>query len=215
MLYVIPNNGAYGVVAGAFGGADGHMKQSGEYSGVVLDKIDPVKLAEGFGMGGMHVEDESSVSEAIEHGLKTVESEKRPFRATGWPDVLVVTRVACIFECVLRDRELFDGDQASTDSLQRPVQRIGEDVWADFSLLLGLSLSGGAALCTERGCHFSCPRPSVGVTIGGGVRHFQESLGSSLLVSADGKVETRDVLEVLDVGAYRNDVEDLQSHRLA
>ena len=79
VLYVIPNNGAYGVVAGAFGEADGHMKQSGDYRGVVLDKIDPVKLADGFGVEGMHVDDESRISEAIEHGLNTAENEKRPF----------------------------------------------------------------------------------------------------------------------------------------
>ncbi len=79
MLYVIPNNGAYGVVAGAFGEADGHMKQTGEYRGVVLDNIDPVKLADGFGVEGMNVDDESRISEAIEHGLKTAENEKRPF----------------------------------------------------------------------------------------------------------------------------------------
>ena len=79
VLYVIPNNGAYGVVAGAFGGADGHMKQTGEYRGVVLDNLDPVKLAEGFGVEGMHVDEESRISEAIEHGLNTAEKEKRPF----------------------------------------------------------------------------------------------------------------------------------------
>ena len=79
VLYVIPNNGAYGVVAGAFGDAEGHMKQSGEYRGVVLDNIDPVKLADSFGVEGMHVYDESRVSDAIEHGLKTVDNEKRPF----------------------------------------------------------------------------------------------------------------------------------------
>ena len=79
VLYVIPNNGAYGIVAGAFQGADGHMKQSGEYRGVVLDNIDPVKLADSFGVEGMHVDDESRVSDAIEHGLKSVENEKRPF----------------------------------------------------------------------------------------------------------------------------------------
>ena len=79
MLYVIPNNGAYGVVAGAFGDAEGHMKQSGEYRGVVLDNIDPVKLADSFGVEGMHVYEESRVSDAIKHGLKTVDNETRPF----------------------------------------------------------------------------------------------------------------------------------------
>ena len=79
VLYVISNNGAYGVVAGAFGRAEAEMKRTGDYRGVVLDNIDPVKLAEGFGVEGMHVTDESSIADAIEHGLKTVEEEKRPF----------------------------------------------------------------------------------------------------------------------------------------
>ena len=55
------------------------MKQSGEYRGVVLDNIDPVKLAEGFGVEGMDATDESNIADAIEHGLKIVEEEKRPF----------------------------------------------------------------------------------------------------------------------------------------
>ena len=79
VLYVISNNEAYGVVAGAFGRAEANMKQTGDYRGVVLDNIDPVKLGEGFGVEGMHVTDESSIADAIEHGLKTVEDEKRPF----------------------------------------------------------------------------------------------------------------------------------------
>ena len=79
VLYIISNNGAYGIVAGAFGGADAEMKRTGEYRGVVLDNIDPVKLAEGFGVEGMHAADESNIAAAIEHGLKTVEEEKRPF----------------------------------------------------------------------------------------------------------------------------------------
>ena len=79
VLYIISNNGAYGIVAGAFGGADAEMKRTGEYQGVVLDNIDPVKLAEGFGVEGMLADDESKIADAIEHGLKTVEEEKRPF----------------------------------------------------------------------------------------------------------------------------------------
>ena len=79
VLYVISNNGTYGVVAGAFGRAEADMKRTGEYRGVVLDNIDPVKLAEGFGVEGMHVTDESKIADAIEHGLKSVEDEKRPF----------------------------------------------------------------------------------------------------------------------------------------
>ena len=65
--------------AGAFGGAEANMKQTGEYRGVVLDNIDPVKLAEGFGVEGMDATEESNIADAIEHGLKIVEEEKRPF----------------------------------------------------------------------------------------------------------------------------------------
>ena len=79
VLYVISNNGAYGIVASSFAGADANMKRTGEYRGVVLDNIDPVKLAESFGVEGMHATDESKIADAIEHGLKTVEEEKRPF----------------------------------------------------------------------------------------------------------------------------------------
>ncbi len=79
LLYVIPNNEAYGVVASFFGQAGGNMKQSGEYGGVVLDKIDPVKVAEGFGVEGMEVQDEATVEEAIDHGLDLVEREGRAF----------------------------------------------------------------------------------------------------------------------------------------
>ena len=50
VLYIISNNVAYGIIAGAFGGADAEMKQTGEYRGVILNNIDPVKLAEGFGV---------------------------------------------------------------------------------------------------------------------------------------------------------------------
>jgi len=79
VLYVISNNGAYGIVAGAFGGADADMKRTGEYRGVVLDNIDPVKLSESFGVEALDATDESSIASAIEHGLKTVAEEKRPF----------------------------------------------------------------------------------------------------------------------------------------
>ena len=79
VLYVISNNGAYGIVATSFANANSNMKETGEYRGVVLDNIDPVKLAEGFGVEAMDVTDESTVSDAIEQGLKTVAEEGRPF----------------------------------------------------------------------------------------------------------------------------------------
>jgi thiamine pyrophosphate-dependent acetolactate synthase large subunit-like protein len=55
------------------------MKETGEYAGVVLDGIDPVKLAEGFDVDGMHVQEESRLAAAINHGLNVVEGENRPF----------------------------------------------------------------------------------------------------------------------------------------
>ena len=79
VLYIISNNQSYGVVASSFGRANGVMKETGEYAGVVLDGIDPVKIAEGFGVNGMHVQDESRLAAAINHGLNVVEGENRPF----------------------------------------------------------------------------------------------------------------------------------------
>ena len=80
VLYIIPNNQSYGVVANLFSKTDGTtMQQTGEYAGVVLDGADPVKLAEGFGVDGMHVQDESHLPEAIAHGLEVVEGEGRPY----------------------------------------------------------------------------------------------------------------------------------------
>ena len=55
------------------------MKTSGEYAGVVLDGIDPVKIAEGFGVEAMSVGDEARLDDAISNGLKLVEKEQRPF----------------------------------------------------------------------------------------------------------------------------------------
>ena len=78
VLYVIPNNGAYGIVAGAFAGADGVMKDTGEYAGVVLDGADIVQLAGSFGVEGRKVDDESQIVEAVEEALDTVEREGRP-----------------------------------------------------------------------------------------------------------------------------------------
>lgn len=79
VLYVISNNGAYGIVASSFANANANMRETGEYRGVVLDGIDPVKLAEGFGVEAMDATDEANIGEAIEHGLSVIEREKRPF----------------------------------------------------------------------------------------------------------------------------------------
>ena len=79
VLYVIANNGTYGVVARNFWNASGKMKETGEYAGVVLDGIDPVTIAEGFGVEGVHVEEEAQVGDAIARGLETVGRENRPY----------------------------------------------------------------------------------------------------------------------------------------
>ena len=79
VLYVISNNRGYGIVAGAFGGAQGHMKGTGEYEGVVLEGMDPVKIAEAFGVEGIHVETEPELENAIANGLDVTEKEGRPY----------------------------------------------------------------------------------------------------------------------------------------
>ena len=79
VLYVVPNNQAYGIVAGHFGQAAPAMSESGVYAGVALQGIDPVKIADGFGMEAMRVEEESRLQDAVDHGLKTVQDEGRPF----------------------------------------------------------------------------------------------------------------------------------------
>ena len=79
VLYVIANNGAYGIVANLFGSAGGKMKETGEYAGVVLHGIDPVSIARGFGVEGIRVEEEARVGDTIARGLETVEKEKRPY----------------------------------------------------------------------------------------------------------------------------------------
>ena len=79
VLYVITNNQAYGVVAGAFGRAGGNMRETGDYGGVALTGMDPTKIAEGFGMEATDLTDESRITETIARGLRTVEEERRPF----------------------------------------------------------------------------------------------------------------------------------------
>ncbi len=78
LLYVVPNNRAYGIVAGAFERAGGTMKQTGGYAGVALENIDPVKISEGFGVEARHVDDEAGIGTAIAEGLDLVERERRP-----------------------------------------------------------------------------------------------------------------------------------------
>ena len=78
-LYLIANNGSYGIVAGAFSRAEGVMSRSGEYAGVRLDGIDPVSISRGFGVEAERVDDESAIEGAIERGLSVAEAERRPY----------------------------------------------------------------------------------------------------------------------------------------
>ena len=79
LLYVIPNNGAYGIVAGFFGQSGGRMSDTGSYQGVVLDGIDPVKIADAFGMEGERVDDEDKLIQTIQRALEIVTEQNRPY----------------------------------------------------------------------------------------------------------------------------------------
>ena len=79
VLYLITNNQSYGIVAGAFGRADGNMRESGDYGGVALTGMDPTRIAEGFGMEAVDLTDESKANDTIAEGLRIVENERRPF----------------------------------------------------------------------------------------------------------------------------------------
>ncbi len=79
VMYLITNNQAYGIVAGAFGRANANMRQSGDYGGVALTGMDPAKIAEAFGMEATRLTDESKIAETIAEGLRTVERERRPY----------------------------------------------------------------------------------------------------------------------------------------
>ena len=81
VLYVIPNNGGYGIVTNTFTGklGGGAMGTAGEWAGVVLDKIDLVGVAEAYGVEGREIHEERELQVALDYGLKVVEQEGRPF----------------------------------------------------------------------------------------------------------------------------------------
>ena len=79
LLYVITNNGAYGIVANAFERAGGQMSDSGEYGGVVLDDINPLKIANSYGIDGERLDNEDKVKETIKRALDIVQNENRPY----------------------------------------------------------------------------------------------------------------------------------------
>ena len=55
------------------------MSDTGKYGGVVLDGMDPVKIADAFGMEGERVEDESDLNDAVQRGMGIVNDENRPY----------------------------------------------------------------------------------------------------------------------------------------
>jgi len=79
VLYIVPNNAAYGIVATIFSSAGGTMTETGQFAGVGLEGIDPLGLARSYGLEGERVDDEAEVNEAIARGLAIVEHEKRPY----------------------------------------------------------------------------------------------------------------------------------------
>ena len=79
LLYVISNNGAYGIVAGAFDRSGGTMSDTGIYEGVVLDGIDPVKIADAFGLEAETIDSEDTIDETFDRALKIVQDENRPY----------------------------------------------------------------------------------------------------------------------------------------
>ncbi|HJM53930.1 MAG TPA: thiamine pyrophosphate-binding protein [Dehalococcoidia bacterium] len=79
VLYIIPNNAAYGIVSTLFAAAGGVMTETGQFAGVGLEGIDPLGLARAYGLEGERVDDEAKVAEAITNGLAIVEKEKRPY----------------------------------------------------------------------------------------------------------------------------------------
>ena len=79
LRYVISNNGAYGIVAGAFDRSGGTMSDTGIYEGVVLDGIDPVKIADAFGLEAETIDSENSIDETFDRALKIVQDENRPY----------------------------------------------------------------------------------------------------------------------------------------
>ena len=78
VLFVIPNNRAYGIVANSYQRAGGAMSDAGSYAGVALEGIDIVRLSESFGVEARDVTDEATVEAAIAEGLDTVARERRP-----------------------------------------------------------------------------------------------------------------------------------------
>ena len=79
VLFVITNNVAYGIVAGFFDKAGGQMSDTGKFAGVSLEGIEPVKIANAFGMDGETVQNEADLEDSLRRGLEIVNTEGRPY----------------------------------------------------------------------------------------------------------------------------------------
>ena len=81
VLYVVPNNCGYGVVAGSFVrvASEGAMGAAGEWPGVVLDGIDLVGVARAYGVEGRDIRSEAELPDALRAGLEIVQRERRPY----------------------------------------------------------------------------------------------------------------------------------------
>ena len=55
------------------------MTRTGEFAGVVLEGMDPSRIAEAFGVESTTVTGEDAIRGAIEEGLRVVDDERRPF----------------------------------------------------------------------------------------------------------------------------------------
>ena len=66
-------------MAGAFDRSGGTMSDPGIYEGVVLDGIDPVKIADAFGLEAETIDSENSIDETFDRALKIVQDENRPY----------------------------------------------------------------------------------------------------------------------------------------
>ncbi len=105
LLYVITNNGAYGIVANAFERAGGQMSDTGKYGGVVLDGIDPLKIANSYGVDGERLDNEDKVKETIKRALDIVQNENRPYLLDVRMPLGLPTNAQAMDQFIMKERK--------------------------------------------------------------------------------------------------------------
>ena len=105
LLYVITNNGAYGIVANAFERAGGQMSDTGKYGGVVLDGIDPLKIANSYGVDGERLDNENKVKETIKRALDIVQNENRPYLLDVRMPLGLPTNAQAMDQFIMKERK--------------------------------------------------------------------------------------------------------------